>query len=120
MKLRLGMNNLMHRYFVSTWLTIVCNISLAQDTPICACSKEQASALRGRAINCNAVNDVLDALQMQHDFVVMNRLSWETEKVCGKAYALARKLLEEDRPALRKKAPELLEKCSEAILAEKR
>ena len=94
--------------------------AIAQVTPIFACSEEQASALRGRAINCNAVNDVLDALQMQQDFVIMNRLSWETETVCGRAYVLARKLNEEDRPALRKKAPELLERCSEAILAKKR
>jgi hypothetical protein len=94
--------------------------AIAQDTPIVACSKEQASALRGHTINCNAVHEVLDALQMQQDFVIMNRLSWETETVCGRAYVLARKLNEEDRPALRKKAPELLERCSEAILAKKR
>jgi hypothetical protein len=118
----------MNRIMLRSLITIVLVFSIAfgikkaiaQDTPIFACSKEQASALRGRAINCSAVNDVLDAIQAQHDFVIMNRLSWETETVCGKAYALARKLHEEDRPALRKKAPELLEKCSEAILAEKK
>jgi hypothetical protein len=94
--------------------------AIAQDTPIFVCSKEQTSALRGQAINCSAVHEVLDALQVQNDFVIMNRLSLETETVCGKAFALARNLLEEDRPALRKKAPELLEKCSEAILAGKK
>jgi hypothetical protein len=94
--------------------------AIAQATPIFLCSKEHASALRGHAINCNAVHEVLDALQAQHDFVTTNRLSWEIQTVCGEAYAIARKLLEEDRPALRKKAPEILEKCSGAILAEKR
>ena len=104
---------------MSVSFAIACKASFAQEMPIYTCSKDQAVALRGEVINCNAFRDVVDALQRQFDFSVTQRLRG-SEDICGGVYVYALKALEEDKPALRKKAPELLDKCSRAILADKK
>jgi hypothetical protein len=91
-----------------------------QNAVFYACKGEKSSYQNAVVIDCNSANSVIDAIQKQFAFLVNSRGGNVYDYECGREYAYARRMKEENLSALQKRAPQSLAICNDAIAQTKK
>jgi hypothetical protein len=102
-------------FAVSFAIPALLKFAFAEQTPVFyACKDAKEFHPNMTIINCNSSMEVIDAIQKQVQFIVESRM-FVYEYECGREYAYARRMKEENPSALQQRAPKALAICNDSI-----
>jgi hypothetical protein len=103
-------------FVVSFAIPALLKFTFAQQTPVLyACKGAKELHPNVKIINCNSSMQVIDAIQKQVEFIVESRIGFVYEYECGREYAYARRMKEENPSVLQQRAPKALAICNDAV-----
>jgi hypothetical protein len=108
-------------FVLSFGIPFALKYAFAEQMPVFyVCKGEKSAFQNAKQVSCNSANDVIDAVQIQLDFLVQSRAGYEVEGECGREYAFLRRMREENPSVLQQRAPKTLAICNDAVSQIKR